>query len=134
MSEGFVLDTPAQINMWVLLSRRSQLKLQGKGIKTKGLFTALKREVGITSRKWDVALLELNDIIGDAGGPEDPEVNYLVWIGQNDTYIDRGIYGSLADVEAKFAENVARGEQYVITRTFEDVREADLTRFMTYKP
>lgn len=68
---SIVLDTPEQISMWVLLSRRSQLHLHAKGLRFPGLFASLKRDGLSNKRTAKGALADINKIIEAAGGPPD---------------------------------------------------------------
>lgn len=65
------LDTPDQISMWVLLSRRAQCHLQIKGLSTPGLIKSMKRD-GLTDHSTAKgALADVNLIIESLGGPPD---------------------------------------------------------------
>lgn len=112
-----ILDTPEQINMWVLLSRRAQLWLQGKGLKTPGLFKWLSENGISASRKWDVALVDLNDYIGEMNGPEDDRMNYRLFLGFNAEPV--GVFPSLEAIERFYYEG--NSGPYIINRTLDPV-------------
>jgi hypothetical protein len=120
------LTTPAEINMWVLLSRRSQLKLQMKGIKTPGIIKWCKENLGPEATTSKRALLMLNDLISEQGGPNDPEQHVLVALASSpaSTYaIDAGIYPNMEAVEAveSFTTAYRDGCLHII-HTSDDVR------------
>lgn len=72
---SILLGTPAQISMWVLLSRRGQCHLQIKGLKTPGLIASMKRD-GLTSHNTATgALKDVNEVIFANGGPDDTRVD-----------------------------------------------------------
>jgi hypothetical protein len=104
MTDGFVLDTPEQINMWVLLSRRSQLKLQMKGIKTPGLVKWCKANIpgAEKARTAKDCVVPVEYAISEAGGPPDYSlVNVHVMVRlQNGFFRDEGIFSTMAEVEA----------------------------------
>lgn len=58
MNETIVLDTPAQINAFRLLSIRGALKLEAAGMKRRGqsALSIVKREFGIKARTAKAAL------------------------------------------------------------------------------
>jgi hypothetical protein len=122
-----MLDRPEQIHMWVLLSRRSQLQLHEKGLKTPGLFKWLKDNLGITTRNARKARQELNDLIGELGGPEDPDTNFNVLIEAAffpGKYLDDGIYPTMEEVESQYrAAFAGRADQIVIMRTLDEPRD-----------
>lgn len=99
-----VLDTPEQIQMWVLLSRRAQLKLQAKGLPTKGLIKWCKANIeGCESaRTWRDCVVPVESAIAMAGGPQDYSiVNVHVMVKRGGLFIDRGIFADMAEVEAR---------------------------------
>lgn len=87
------LDTPEQINMWVLLSRRARLKLQMKGLKTPGLLKWCKANIGPECTTAAKALTAVNELIAENGGPNDPDQNYIVAVDQYNSgiFADGGI-------------------------------------------
>lgn len=124
-----MIDTPDQINMWVLLSRRHQLKLHAKGYKVKGIFKWIETNLpaeyleGAKRTALDY-LMALNDYIGDLNGPEDDDVNYRLYLkftgGLHDLYVDHGVFATMSDVEAFYVSN-GRGREYMIGRTWDEV-------------
>lgn len=122
MSETIALTTPAQINMWVLLSRRAQLHLQitGKGkenaafYRTPGLLKWCKANIGPECTTAEKALLRVNEVIAEAGGPNDPKQHVLVAIKSapdSDYALDAGVYPNMEAVEAnpQFMQDYADG-------------------------
>lgn len=98
------LNTPEQINHWVLLSRRQQVQLHLKGLKVKGIMAALKRDIpgceNIT--RVSQAVLPIEEAISFAGGEADFNlVNVHVCRKHEQGVLsDRGIFATMAEVEA----------------------------------
>jgi hypothetical protein len=127
---GFSLDTPEQINMWVLLSRRSQLKLQMKGLKTPGIIKWCKENIGPECTTAAKALLRLNEVISENGGPydKDQHVHVLMKSKPNSNYAaDAGIFANMGAVEVipDFVKAYGEGRLELIL-TNEPERNADL--------
>lgn len=124
-----VIDTPAGINMWVLLSRRRQIQMHLRGLTVKGLAATLKREFpDVGGRYVKDFIVPVEFAISQAGG----EVDYkLVNVHiceklPNGLFQDMGIYpdldtaGNQAGVKALwFAGRI----ECILTT--EDVRDAD---------
>jgi hypothetical protein len=112
------------------------LKLQEKGLKTPGLFKWLKANLGITTTNARKARQELNDIIGDAGGPEDDDTNYHVLVEATlfpGKFIDRGIYDSMEVVETLYRHvGEARPGSLVVMRTLDAPRDMNPNIVMEY--
>lgn len=103
MSDTIALTTPAQINMWVLLSRRSQLKLHLKGYRVPGIVKACRRDVPgcENARTAKDCVVPLEFAISEAGGTIDYSlVNVHVMRKAGGMFHDRGIVSSMAEVEA----------------------------------
>lgn len=124
-----VLETPAQIGMWVLLSRRGQLKLQLKGLKTAGLIKWCRENIeGCESaRTARDCIVPLEFVISEAGGPADYSIVniHVMEKTANGNFRDRGIYPDMASVEA----NAGNAALYLAGRlevvlTLDDAREA----------
>lgn len=97
MTDGFVLDQPEQINMWVLLSRRLQIKMHLDGYPVKGLAASLKRmfpEVGGRYVKDFIVPVEF--AISEAGGDIDySRVNVHIMLKAGGMFHDRGIFANM---------------------------------------
>jgi hypothetical protein len=125
---GFILDTPEQINMWVLLSRRAQLKLQMKGIKTPGIVKWCRKNVpgAETARTARDCIVPLEYLIAENGGPQDFSiVNVHVMLHRGGVFLDRGIYSDMSEVEANsaFVEAYAKGRLEIVY-TLDEPRDA----------
>lgn len=114
-----ILDTPEQISAWVLLSRRSQVQLHLKGLKVKGILSALKRDFGDHGNRVANYVLPIEEAAAAAGIANDWKlVNLHVMVqAAPNYYTDEGIYNS--DVEAMdaiegLAEMVADGGAVVV--------------------
>jgi hypothetical protein len=127
-----VLDTPEQINAWVLMSRISQCHLHMKGIKVPGLLKWLRANVPDCANARTVkaaycGLLDYCDQFG-VSAPGGEQCNYQLLMtptALNGLYFDMGI---VPDLDASVPENVktAYGEgRVVILRTMDDVRDRD---------
>jgi hypothetical protein len=99
-----MLDTPEQIAMWVLLSRRSQLKMQMKGLKVPGIVKWCRENIEgcENARTARDCVLPVEYAIASAGGPQDYSiVNVHVMRKTPDgLFHDRGIHPDMAAVEA----------------------------------
>lgn len=104
---AIVLDTPDQIQMWVLLSRRFQVKQHLAGMKVPGLLSSLKREIGphcTTMKKAQFAVEEA--IVAAGGGPDESLVNFHVAMQtMPGIYRDLGIFDTIADANAFVSVN-----------------------------
>lgn len=90
-----VLDTPAQISMWVLLSRRAQIKMHLAGYPIRGLATCLKREFPeVGGRYVKDFIVPVEFAISEAGGNIDYDrVNVHVMKRlENGYFLDMGIF------------------------------------------
>jgi hypothetical protein len=104
-NETVVLDTPEQINMWILLSRRAQVKLHLKGLTTKGLLKWLKVNIEgcENARTVKDCVVPLEYTIAMAGGPQDfslINVHVMERVNDDDVFRDLGIFPDMASVEA----------------------------------
>jgi hypothetical protein len=108
-----VLDTPEAINMWVLLSRRAQLKLWMNGMsrpaderkmyQTPGLVKWCKANIegAENARTARDCIVPVEYAIASAGGPQDFSlVNVHVMRKAGGLFHDRGIYADMSEVEA----------------------------------
>jgi hypothetical protein len=104
MSDSITLDTPEQINMWVLLSRRHQVQLHLKGLKVKNLVKWGKLnfpDANIRTAKDMIVPIEY--AISQAGGNVDyrlVNVHVLSRTKNPTVFQDMGIYENMAAVEA----------------------------------
>jgi hypothetical protein len=122
------LDTPEQITMWVMLSRRAQLKLQLKGIKVPGIVKWCRANVpgAENARTAKQCVVPLEYMIADAGGPQDFSiVNVHVMYKSGGLFFDKGIYSDMSEVEADpaFVELYKRGLLEIVY-TLDEPREA----------
>lgn len=140
MSESIVLDTPEQINAWVLLSRISQCHLHMGGYPVKGLLKWLKNNVPDCAKDRTVKdayphLLDYCDQFG-VSAPGGERCNYQVLVTRfQGLYLDCGIFATMQDIEAE--ENIVKayGEgRVVILRTMDDVRDRDPNIQMVLDP
>jgi hypothetical protein len=130
------LDTPEQINAWVLLSRISQCHIHmNTTMKVPGLASWMKANVPDVTNERTVKdmyprLLDYCDTLGvQAPGGEQCNYQILMTGGPlTGLYFDYGIVDSMTEVEANptwvkaYAEN-----RLVIMRTMEPVRDRDRT-------
>lgn len=122
-----VLDTPKQINMWVLLSRRGQIKMHLKGYTQPGLAKCLKAmypEVGGRMVKDFVVANEF--AIGEGGAEIDYSiVNVHVMMNRGGLFFDRGIYSDMDEASTpEHAELYAKGRLEIVL-TLEEPRVAN---------
>lgn len=130
-----VLDTPEQINAWVLMSRVSQVSLHLKGHKVKGLAAWLKMNVPAeycsgkerTVKDFTIPLLDWCDdenVPTDRVGSLIEGINYLVVCsgspGSN-LYYDQGIYETMDEAWADWYAEYMQGCVHVF-RTWDAVR------------
>jgi hypothetical protein len=142
-NETIVLDTPEQINAWVLASRISQCHLHMAGLQVKGLAGWLKRNIpdcnGLrTVKEMYPRLLDYCDTFG-VYAPGGERCNYQVlWTPKGagrGLYFDQGVVATVEDIEAN--ENWAEAyndQRLVILRTMDPVRSADTTVRMVMEP
>lgn len=134
---SITLDTPEQINAWVLLSRISQchIHISDTGLKVPGLAKWLKANVPDVTTETTVKamyprLLDYCDTFG-VQAPGGEQCNYQVLItptALHGLYFDMGIVGSMSDIEANPEWVKAYGEdRVVIMRTMDECRERDRT-------
>lgn len=131
MSESFSLDTPEQINAWVLLSRISQCHLHMDGLKVNGLLKWLKANVPDCADCHTVKaayprLLDYCDQF-NLSAPGGERCNYQVLITVfSGLYLDYGVFRTLADIEAneQFSKAYREGRM-VVLRTMDSVRDRD---------
>lgn len=121
------LTTPSQINMWVLLSRRHQLQLQLKGMKTNGLVKWCKANIPgcENARTAKQCVVPVEYAISEAGGTPDYKiVNLHVMRHHGGLFLDRGIVNSDKDIAAnpQWVKLYEKGMLELVF-TLEDVRE-----------
>lgn len=121
---SIVLDTPEQIGMWVLLSRRHQIQLQIKGIKTPGIVKWVKDNIdthGLNVRTAKDCVIPIEYAIAQAGGNVDYRlVNVHVLVNRGGMLFDLGIYSDMSEVEAvpQFVRDYKDGNlEIVLTRS-----------------
>lgn len=132
MSESIILDTPEQISMWVLLSRRHQIKMHLAGYPVKGLAAALRRELGDHGRYVRDYIVPVEFAISEAGGEIDySRVNvHVMQCTMPGIFHDRGVFASMDD--AGTPENralFAKGALEVVL-TLEEPREPNSQVYM----
>jgi hypothetical protein len=134
MGMTIVLDTPEQINLWVLLSRRAQLKLHLKGYPVKGLVAWFKKnlpvgEGGKPVRTAKDCIIPIEYAISAAGGEVDYSwVNlHIMEIVQKDTvFQDMGIYSSPDDIsEGSYLGQMYKAGRAEIVLTTQEPRPAN---------
>jgi hypothetical protein len=129
MGMSIILDTPEQINMWVLLSRRAQLKMQLKGVVTKGLVKWCKANIPGCERARTAkdCVVPVEYAISEAGGPPDYSVVNVHVMEHSTTpgiFVDNGIYSTMEEVEAvpRFVKLFRQGNLEIVL-TLEEPRE-----------
>lgn len=102
-----ILDTPAQISLWVLLSRRHQIQMHLKGYPIRGLAAALKREFPGQGRYVKDFIVPVEFAISEKGGEVDYKlVNvHIMEVVSDGVFADRGIFATMD--EAGTPENRA---------------------------
>jgi len=134
-----VLDTPEQITMWVLLSRRAQLKMHLAGYPVKGLVAWFKRnlptgEGGKPVRTAKDCIVPLEYAISEAGGDIDwTRVNMHVMRRLNpEVFQDLGVYDSPEDIQegSPLAEMYKAGDLEIVL-TLAEPRKATGDLFTT---
>jgi hypothetical protein len=134
-----VIDTPAGINAWILMSRVSQCHLHMKGMKVPGLAKWMKNNIPDVTTERTVKdmyprLLDYCQSVGvefsEDGNGIHEECNYQVLLTAHTyhplfgLYMDQGVYNKMSDVAAVWSDEHAQG-RVVIVRTMEDVRGKD---------
>lgn len=132
-NEPIVLDTPQQINAWVLLSRISQCHLHMAGYKVKGLLKWLQSNVpdcenARTIKAAYPRLLDFCDTFG-VSAPGGEQCNYQVLMTGGPLtglYLDQGIVSTMDDIETNgtFVQAYSEG-RLVIIRTMDEPRGPD---------
>lgn len=121
---SIVLDTPEQINMWVLLSRRHQIQLHLKGMTVKGLAASLKRTFpDVGSRYVKDYVIPVEFAISERGGQVDYNlVNVHVMLKRGGMFHDRGVYNdpdAALNTHPEFGPAFAKGQLEVVLTTDE---------------
>jgi hypothetical protein len=120
---SITLDTPEQISMWVLISRRHQVQLHLKGLKVKSIMAALKRDFGDHGNRVTNYIVPIEYAISEAGGEVDYSlVNVHVMLSRGGMFFDRGVYDSTDAALAthpEFGEQFAKGNLEVVLTTDE---------------
>lgn len=127
------LDTPEQINAWILLSRVHQAELHMKGYSVKGLLKWLQANIPDCANDRTVkdAYPHLLDYAGEFGGVLDNHkelCNYQLLVAKmgHNLYFDFGIFDSIDDIQS--IPNMQRAYdagRVIILRTMKDVRGPD---------
>ena len=123
--------------MWVLLSRRAQLKLQSKGLKTAGLIKWCKANIEgcENARTWRDCVVPVEYAIAERNGPQDfTLINVHVMMSSSGSiFVDMGVFPDMASVEAnpEFVSAYNDGALEIVY-TLEDVRPAIPGRY--YEP
>lgn len=100
---SIALTTPTQIAMWVLLSRRAQIKLHLKGVSVPGLVKWCRANIDgcENTRTVKQCIVPVEYAIATAGGPQDFSlVNVHVMINEGEFFSDVGIFSDMSEVEA----------------------------------
>lgn len=122
-----VLDKPEQINMWILLSRRMQLKMQLHGMRTPGLVKWMKAHVEgcENARTAKQCIVPLEYLIASLDGPQDfSVVNIHVMYKAGGLFHDQGIFNSPDDLHAGLQRAYAAGKLEVVY-TLDEPRESN---------
>lgn len=126
MSEGFTLDTKPQINMWVLLSRRHQVQLHLKGLKVKGITTALKRDFGDHGRQVKDYIAPIEQAIAEAGGEVDYNlVSVHVLVSRMGMFFDRGVFPDMETASTPEHVQMFADGDLIVVLTTDEPREAN---------
>lgn len=127
---SFSLDTPEEINMWVLLSRRAQVKMHMRGMEVPGLMSWIRSNIeGAESiRTVREGIVPLEYAIVSAGGPQDftfVNVHVMVETMQG-IYKDMGIVADMGAVETNpdWVTYYQQGRLELVY-TLDDVRPAN---------
>lgn len=129
---SIMLDTPEQINLWVLLSRRHQVQLHLKGIKVPGILKWGKDHFPGEVKTVKDMVVAVETAISMAGGePDFNLVNVQTFLKRGGLLYDLGVFPTMAEVEAKpeFVKAYERGILEIMFTT-EDVREANSQVYM----
>lgn len=129
-TEAIVLDTPEEINMWVLLSRRHQVQLHLKGVKVPGIVKWVKENLGegypFPIRTARDCIVPIEYAISQAGGEVDynlVNIHVLAQTNNPSVFQDYGVYDSPADInpDSHIASLYVNGQAEVVL-TLEDPR------------
>lgn len=127
------LDTPEQISMWVLLSRRHQIQLHMKGLTVRGLAASLKRDFPGQGRNVKDFVVPVEFAISQAGGEVDYKlVNvHAMEVLPNGNFKDMGIWESMdaAGEQAGIKALFFAGRMELVLTT-DAVREPNGKQFM----
>lgn len=130
MSEAITLDTPEQITLWVLLSRRHQIQLHLKGLKTPGLVKWVKANLdtaGVSVRTVRDCIVPVEYAISMAGGDVDyrlVNVQFLERV-REDVFQDLGVYDSPEGISLmSYIGQLATTDRLEVILTLEDPRPA----------
>lgn len=127
MSDTIVLDTPEQISMWVLLSRRHQLQLHMKGLKVPGIVKACREQIPgcASARTAKDCVIPVEFAISQAGGEIDYKlVNvHIMEKVRSDVFQDLGIYNSVDEAgESKYLRDLFAVGRLEVVLTLDPVR------------
>lgn len=130
MNDSIVLDKPDQITMWVLLSRRAQVKMHLAGFKVKGILGALRRDIpGCENiRRVVDAVVPIEFAISKAGGKVDYRlVNvHVMERTSNNLFQDLGVYSNTDEVhENAYAFALYMANRLELVLTLDDPRPAN---------
>lgn len=120
------LDTPDQIAAWVLLSRRSQLKLQMKGLKTPGLVKWIRENVpgAENARTAKACVLPVETACANAGIEPDwsqVRAQAMRHMGRG-VYLDLGVFENFDAMPEEWFK-MAQDGSIVVQLTTDEVRE-----------
>lgn len=119
------LDTPEQIAMWVLLSRRHQLQSQMKGIKTPGLIKWCQANIEGAGRTAKSCVVPVEYAISQAGGEVDYNlVNLHVMYRQGGLFHDQGIFSHPDDMHEGLKRAYEAGRLEIVL-TLDEPRESN---------
>lgn len=142
MSETIILDTPEQINAWVLASRISQAHLHMDGLKVPGLAKWIKANVPDVTTERTVRdmyprLLDFCDLY-NVSAPGGERCNYQVLMTPegpfSGLYFDCGIFASIEDITAPVVLDAYKDNRVVVLRTMEEPRDEDISIRMVLAP
>lgn len=127
MSDTIVLDTPNQINAWVLLSRRGQLKLQQKGLKTPGLIKWCRENIPGCERARVArdCIVPVEYALSQIGADVDYSVvNCHVMVqSMSGIFHDRGVFANPDDAKTPELLAAFKNGNLEMVLTLDDVRE-----------
>lgn len=122
-----VIDTPEGINLWVLLSRRGQIKMHQKGYAVKGLAACLRRELGDHGRYVKDYIVPVEFAISEAGGNVDYSlVNvHVMQRLENGYFLDRGVFDSIDAAGTPENRRMFAAGTLEVVLTTDPVRDAE---------